>query len=288
MVRSVKWVVASAAVVAVALTAWGCGKTTPGTSSQSSGPVKETITVAVPCGQVGPFDEIAKLFEKQNPGVKVEWMPENMVTIQDKILDGKAQPDVVLSMGDVELDRLAAKDMLLPGTRIAYAENALAFTVPAKNPGQVATFADLAKDSVKGITVPDPVKNSVGTHGMEALKGARLYDKVSKKVIVPPFAADSYESAEKGQSDVAIGYYPCVSEVHVKGAPPSVSKETKMIGLVPAETYKPFSCEGAVLKSAKNPTGGKQLLAFLKSPEAQQSFKNWNFTRTLAGEAKGK
>jgi molybdate transport system substrate-binding protein len=268
--------------VLVGVAVSGCGKTDPSDSSASKDPsVKEIVQVMVPCGQVGPFSEIEKMYKKQHPEVKLDWVPENMVTIEDKVIDGKAQPDVVLSMGDVELDRIAAKDLLVPGTRLAYADNALAFTVPAKNPGGVAQFADLAKDSVKGITVPDPVKNSVGTHGMEALKGAGLYDKVSKKVLVPQFAADSYESAEKGQTDVAIGYYPCVSEVHVKGAPPAVSKETKMLGLVPASTYKPFSCEGAVIKGSKNPEGGKKLLAFLKTPEAQQSFRNWNFSREL-------
>jgi molybdate transport system substrate-binding protein len=258
----------------------GCGKG-PSTNPQPGGATKKTVSVMVPCGQVGPFSEVADMFEKQNPGVTLDWMPENMVTIVQKIVDGKEKPDVFLSMGDHEVDLVEKAGLMLEGTRVSYADNALAITVPADNPGGVTDIKDFVKPSVKTIAVPDPKMNSVGVHGMEALHGAGIWDQVKDKVIQPQYAADGKEMGSKGQVDASIGYYPCVGEVHVKGEAPAKPKNIKVVGLVEPKYYHEFSCEGAVVKGCKDPEGGKQVLEMLKTPAAQEIFRKWSFTRTL-------
>ena len=288
MSRVARWSVVIVGLVVLALLVTGCGRPsaqtnsgTPAGANKSEPAAKETIKVMVPCGQVGPFDAVTKLFEKQNPGVKLDWMPENMVTITELVLDGKEQPDAFLSMGDLEVDRLEKAGKTVPGTRVAYAENALAITVPADNPAGVHSIADLAKPSVEAIVVPDPKLNSVGVHGIEALKGAGIWAQSEGKISSPKYAADGKEMSQSGQVPVSIGYYPCVSEVHIKGQAPAKPKDIVMIGLVPQEYYKAFSCEGVVVKGCKNPEGGKKVLAMLKTPEAQAIFKEWNFSRTI-------
>ena len=159
------------------------------------------------------------------------------------------------------------------------------FTVPAANPGGVATFADLAKPSVKGIAVPDPEKNSVGKHSIEALQSAGLWKQVEGKVISTTYAADSKELGEKGKADASMDYYPCVSEVHLPGQPPAAANGIKIL-LTPAALYRPFSYEAAVIKGCGNPEGGKKLIAFLKTPEVQKLFTEWNFRRDLSEEHK--
>ncbi len=253
------------------------------TGGQATG----TVVALVPCGQVGPFTEIAALFRKQNPGVKLEWTRENMVPIIKKVTDGEAKPDAVLSMGDVELNVLEKKGKLVEGTRVQYAENSLAVAVPTKNPAQVTSFADLAKPAVKTIAVPDPKVNSVGAHGFEALKASGMWPTVEKRVILAAFAQESKDVTRKGQVQASIGYYPCVSEVHIPGQAPVVPKDLKMVSMVPAKDYTAFFCEGAVVRGAKNPEGGKKLLAVLKTPEAQEIFRKWNFVRQPKGVPAG-
>ena len=275
----------TAILAAVALAA-GCGKNTSSSPSpNTSGKTEKTISVMVPCGQIGPFSEVAELFEKQNPGVKLDWIPLNMVTIVQKIVNGKEKPDAFLSMGDHEVDLVQQAGLVLEGTRTKYADNALAITVPADNPGGVTSIKDFVKPSVKTIAVPDPKMNSVGTHGMEALRGAGIWDQVKDKVIQPQYAADGNEMGGKGQVEASIGYYPCVGEVHVKGQPPAKPKNIKVVGLIEASYYPEFSCEAAVVKGCKDPEGGKQVIAMLKTPEAREIFRKWNFSRTLQESA---
>lgn len=272
---------ALSAVIMVAAVATGCGK-----NAGTSGKAERTLLVMVPCGQVGPFSEVADLFEQQNPGVKLDWTPENMVTMTEAVLAGKSKPDAFLSMGDLEVDRLAKADLILPDTRTQYADNAIVLTVPADNPAGVESFADLAKPEVKAIAVANPEVNSVGAHAVEAFKGAGIWDQVKDKIVSPQFAAESKELGEKGRVDASIGYYPCESEVHVKGGEPAKPKGTKMIGIVPAQYYSEFSCEAVVVKGCRDPDGGKQLIAMLQSPAAQEIFRKWNFLRTVQESAK--
>lgn len=273
MTQAMRWIGVLVVVTALSLTA-GCGKSGDGGTAAT-----KQLLVMVPCGQVGPFSEVADLFEKQYPDYKLDWTPENMVTMTEAVLGGKAKPDAFLSMGDLEVDRLAAADLILPETRTRYADNALVLTVPAANPAGIAGFMDLAKPKVKAISVPNPKVNSVGAHAVEAFQGAGLWDKVEDKVLSPQYAADSKELGQAGKVDASIGYFPCESEVHIKGQEPAKPKGTTMLGFVPAEYYSPFSCEAAVVKGCKDPEGGKQLLEFLKTPEAQEIFRKWNFLR---------
>ncbi len=277
------------AAVAIALAAAGCGRNPSRTSGSPGGAGQEAaaLKVMVPCGQVGPFSEIVKIFQQQNPGIEVEWIPENMVTITNKLLDGKEKADVTLSMGDLEMDILEEAGLLLDGTRVEYAENSLAIMVPTANPAGIRTVADLAKPAVKTITIPDPKENSAGVHAVEALKGAGIWDEVEKKVLFARFAADSKDVAAKGQAEASIGYYPCAVEVHIPGQPPAQPKNLKLLTQVPANLHAPFGCEGAVLKEAKNPEAGRQLLALLQSPESQEIFSTWQFVGDVSASPTG-
>ena len=265
--------------LAIALAAAGCSQnpSTTGGAPGGAGQEGATLKVMVPCGQVGPFSEVVKIFRQQNPGIEVDWIPENMVTITSKLLHGKEKADVTLSMGGLEIDLLEKAGLLMDGTRVKYAENSLAIMVPAANPAGIASVADLAKPAVKTITIPDPKENSAGVHAVEALKSAGIWDEVQKKVLFARFAADSKDAAAKGQAEASIGYYPCAVEVHIPDQPPAEPKNLKLLTQIPAGSYTPFGCEGAVLKEAQNPEAGKKLLALLQTPESQEIFKTWQF-----------
>jgi len=265
------------AALTLLLVAAGCGTSTSTATGGDSetGPVK--LHVMVPCGQVGPFSEIVKLFEAENPNIKVDWMPENMVTITTKIIDGVERPDAFLSMGDLEVDLVEQAGLVMEGTRTAYADNSLAIMVPAGNPAGVQTLADLTKPAVKTITIPDPEQNSVGKHAVEALRNAGIWDDVKGKLLYARFAADSKDTAAKGQAQASIGYYPCAVEVHLPNQEPAEPKNLKLLCQVPANMYSPFKCEGVVLKEAQNPEYAKKLLAFMHRPESQEVFTKWEF-----------
>jgi len=258
----------------------GCAQQTSepaGTAAPAGASSK--IELMVPCGQLGPFSEVVELFKAANPGVEVAFEPENMVPIVSKIVNGKATPDLFLSMGDLEMDTVEQAGFVVAGTRTKYADNSLALMVPKDNPAGVKTIADLTKRAVKGISIANPENNSVGKHAVEALRRAGIYDQVASKIFVMSMAADTKDATAKEQVQASIGYYPCAVEVHIEGQPPAQPKMLKLVGHVPGDLYDPFWCEGAVIKGAKNPEGGRKLLEFLTTPEAQEIFRKWSFVQ---------
>jgi molybdate transport system substrate-binding protein len=282
-----RWLTALAAGLALALTVAGCGQKA-GAGGGSSNPAAEKVKldVMIPCGEVGPLSEIIKGFQADNPNIEVAWVPENMVTITRKILDGKVHPDVTLSMGDLEMDLLDKAGLLLEGTRAKIAENSLAIMVPAGNPAKVNSLADLTKPAVKQIAIPDPKENSVGLHAQEALKKVGVWDQVQSKILYSQFAADSKTVTAQGQAQASIGYYPCAVEVHIPGQPPAKPKNLILQSQVPADLYPAFSCEAAVLKDAKHPEEGKKFIEFMLKLESQETFKRWEFKADISKEAR--
>lgn len=266
--------------LAVVLVLGGCGQQTPerGGAPGPSGASSE-IFVMVPCGQVGPFSEAKELFLTANPGVEIRSVPENIVTITAQILDGKMRPDLFLSMGDLEVDRVEQAGLVVEGTRTKYAENSLGLMVPKGNPAGVQTIADLAKPGVKNVAMPDPKHNSVGKHGRQALETAGIWNQVADKLFIMPMAADTKDATAQSRVQASIGYYPCAVEVHIEGQAPAEPKKLKLLGQIPADLYDPFWCEGAVIKGSKNPEGGRKLLDFLTTPQVQEIFRKWQFVQ---------
>ena len=261
------------AVMGMAMLVAGCGQGTATESAETS-----TIEALVPCGQVGPFSEIVRLFEEEHPDVTVEWVPENIVTITSKVIDGVAQPDVFMSMGDLEMDQVEEEGLVVEGTRTQYAANSLAIMVPTGNPAGVRTIADLVKPEVEMIAIPNPEENSVGKHAVEAIRAAGIWDRVEDRILYPRFAADGKDVIAQNRVQVSIGYYPCAVEVHVPGEEPATPRNIELVGQVSPELYDSFYCEGAVIKGSPNPEGGRMLLEFMTTPEAQVIFEKWSFT----------
>jgi molybdate transport system substrate-binding protein len=277
-----RWVTLMVCAAGVLLVGAGCGSELAQEAGGETATEGGQVYALVPCGQVGPFSEAVELFTKAHPEVKIDWEPENIVTMVNKVLDGKSKPDVFLSMGDLEMDQIEAAGLVVEGTRARIAENALALTVPADNPAGVRSFEDLVKPAVKTIAVPNPEENSVGKHAKEAIERAGMWDAVEKKLIFPRFAADGKQVAAQGKVDASIGYRPCVVEVHVPGQAPAQPKGLKMVAAVPLDLYDEFWCEAAVIQGARNPEGGRMVIEFLGTPGVQEIYRKWSFTRSGA------
>jgi len=235
------------------------------------------VLVYVPCGQQGPFFEIKLLFEKANPDIKLDPKVENISTLTQKISDGVEAPDVFMSMGDYEITKLEEKGLVLEGSRTAYAPNSLALLVSNDNPANVKTLKDITKPEVKLFTIVSPESGSAGYHGKEAMEKLGIWEAVKAKTLSPDEPELVAQAVGKGDAQAGIAYWPCLTETHVPGAPPTPRKKVKVAEVIPQELYTQFSCEAATIKGAKNPEKGKLFIEYLKSPQAQEIFTKWNF-----------
>ncbi len=123
-------------LTAVAVLGAGCAGTEPATDGALSGTVQAYAAASLQ----RPFDEIARAFEAENPGVSVQPVYDGSRTLATQI-DAGAPADVFAAADERTMSEVGAA---APAPRI-FAENTLVIVVPAGNPARVATLADLAR-----------------------------------------------------------------------------------------------------------------------------------------------
>jgi molybdate transport system substrate-binding protein len=131
-----------ATVLAAAVLLAGCASPAP---AASDAPAAEdtltgTVQVYAAASLQRSFDEIARAFEQQNPGVTVSPVYDGSSTLATQIGEG-APADVFASADEKNMAKVAAQ---APDPQV-FAANTLVIAVPAGNPGRVSTLADLAR-----------------------------------------------------------------------------------------------------------------------------------------------
>ena len=101
-------------VVVGALVA-GCGKPnteSPRPSTEAVAQLSGEVEIMIPCGIMGPYGAIEEIFEKRYPDVEIKLDFANIDVQTKKVLNGKATPDVLVSLGDREIEAIAEKGLL--------------------------------------------------------------------------------------------------------------------------------------------------------------------------------
>jgi molybdate transport system substrate-binding protein len=252
------------------------GLTACAAAEEDAGP-RADVRVIVPGGLVGPFSELVPKFEAAYPELRVDWDRANMVTITDRVVSRKADPDVFLSLGDAEIEIVRRAGLTVPRTRKKIVANSLVLLVPKGDPAGVSELQDLTSPRVTRLAVPDPEFNSAGARALAAFRHAGIWEAISPKIIYVRYVADAQTLAEKGEVQAAIVYYPCVFEVYEPGTPPQAPRRVDIAQRIGEDLAGRFFCEGVVLTGAANPADGEALLEFLGSAEAAPTWRKWHF-----------
>lgn len=113
----------------------------------ASGPqLSGELTIYAAASLSAAFDELAKKFETQNPGVTVKPISyDGSSTLATQLVEG-APADVFASADEKNMAKVAAAG--LAGGAVPFATNTLTLVVPAGNPGHVTALKDLANPAL--------------------------------------------------------------------------------------------------------------------------------------------
>lgn len=134
----------------LALLLAGCSATgstaSAGPSRSATGPATGSVTVFAAASLTESFTRLGVDFEKANPGVKVDFNFAASSALAEQINQG-APADVFASASATNMDQVvSAGGAKNPRT---FARNMLQIAVPASNPANIRTLADLASPGVK-------------------------------------------------------------------------------------------------------------------------------------------
>ncbi len=105
-----------------------------------------TLTVLAASSLTESFDQLAKTFERQHPGVRVRLTYDSSATLAQQAVAGA--PGDVLATADARTMKTAVDGQAVAATPRRFATNRMVLVVPAANPAHVSGVADITKPGV--------------------------------------------------------------------------------------------------------------------------------------------
>lgn len=252
-------------------------QTTPAAPMAAPAPTKasaKTLTVLAAASLTESFTELGKLFETQNPGVKLVFSYAGSQQLAQQ-LDQGVDVDVFASASPKYMDAAVTSKRVNKEDARTFVQNRLVVIFPKDNPAGLKTLKDLVKSGLKldlaDKTVPvgqytlDFLDKAVKDPGFDA----QFKDNVLKNVV-------SYEANVKavvtkvslGEADAGIVY---VTDITADAAA-KIGKLDIPDALNTVATY-PI----APISNSKNPDLAKAFVALVLSPEGQTLMAKYGF-----------
>ncbi len=229
---------------------------------------EKTVTVFAAASMTESMKEIAELYKKVAPDVKIVYNFDSSGTLKTQIQEG-ADCDVFISAGQVQMNQLDKLDFVLPGTRFNIVSNKVVMIVPkGRNPKGIGDFKDAATGKVALIALGNS-DVPVGQYSEEIYKHLGLWDKLneSKKISFASNVKEVLAQVAAGAVDCGIVY----------STDAATSNGVDVVAEAPANSHKPITYPAAILKRTKNEAAARAFVAFLKGNEASAVFKGIGF-----------
>lgn len=227
---------------------------------------KADLTVSAAISLKDALDEIKQLYVAANPGVSIAINYGASGTLQLQIEQG-APVDIFLSAAPKQMDTLAAKGLLLPGTRVDLLRNEVVLIVPKDSTARISSFQDLTRPDVKQIALGEPVSVPAGQYAKQTLTNLGIYDAVSSKAVLGKDVRQVLTYVETGNVDAGIVY----------STDAQSSTNVKVVATAPANSHEPIIYPGAVIKDTKNADAAIAFLDSLRQPRAGAIFQKYGF-----------
>ena len=240
-----------------------------GAGSQQAAKADLTVSAAISLKDV--LDAVRKLYISENPAVSLAMNYGASGTLQLQIEQG-APVDVFVSAAPKQMDALAAKGLLLNGTRRDLLRNDVVLIVPKDSTSNISYFKDLARPDVKQIALGEPATVPAGLYAKQVLTSLGIYDAVNAKAVLAKDVRQVLTYVETGNVDAGIVY----------STDALSSSKVKVVATAPANSHDPVIYPAAVIKDSKNPAAARAFLDFLSGAQAAAIFTKYGFS--LAGK----
>ncbi|CAL8900075.1 molybdate ABC transporter substrate-binding protein [Kocuria varians] len=231
-VRKISAVTAVSAAGLLVLSGCGGGSGSGGDASASSSAAgHKTLTVSAAASLTGSFDELAKDFEADHPGVDVAVNYGGSSGLVQQLIEG-APADVFASADQKNMKKLTDKD-LAKGEPAVFATNVLTLVVPKDNPAGITSFQDVVDKDVKLVTCAPEVPCGSATEKVEKANGVTL-----KPVSQENAVTDVLGKVTSGQADAGIVYVTDAKSAGDKVSSVEIPKTDEAINKYPIVALK--------------------------------------------------
>lgn len=226
------------------------------------------LTVSAAASLKDALTAIDQDFQRAHPETHITPNFGASGTLQLQIEQG-APVDVFISAAPQQMDTLAAKNLLLPGTRVDVLQNELVLIAP-KDSKVVSGFSDLKRPDVRVVAAGDPRSVPAGTYAQQVLTALGLYDSVKAKMTLATDVRQVLADVETGSAEAGLVY----------ATDAVISSKVHVVADAPAGTHQPIVYPAAVLRTAADPDAARAYLTYLAGSTAREIFAKYGFRPT--------
>ena len=251
---------------AAALILAGCSGASTAAGTASGSALSGDLTISAAASLSGAFDELAKEFHAEHPGVTIKPINyDGSATLATQIVQG-APVDVFASADEKNMKKVTAAKLTVKP--VDFATNTMEIATRPGNPLGIAGLADLAK--TKAGTTPAVVLCAPAVpcgHASTTL----LAD---AKIAVRPVSEEQNVTAvltkvESGDADAGLVYVTDVKAAGAKVTGVPIANADAAVNTYPV----------SVLTGAQNPAAAAAFVAFVTSAEGRRVLASFGFGR---------
>ena len=185
--------------------------------------------------------------------------------------------DVYLS-ADVDYPRrLEQQGLTAPGTVRRYAVGRLVLWTRKDSGIDLRRGLEvLTTPAVRTIALANPDHAPYGRAAVAALRAARIYERVRRRLVFGENIAQAAQFAQSGNADVGI----IAMSLAAGGA---ALRNSGIFVEIPARLHPPIEQGAAVMRAARNPAAARRFLDFLVAAESVTYLREWGFDAPSAG-----
>jgi molybdate transport system substrate-binding protein len=233
---------------------------------------KEDVLVAAAASLKDVLEEIGPAFEKEHPGLRVNFQLAASGALQQQIEQG-APVDVFISAADGPMKILMDKGLLVPGSLKTILSNELVLII-APNQPVPETLADLKNPVYKRIALGETRTVPAGQYAEAWLEHEKLSAALKDRLV--PSANVRQVLTFVASGNAAAGF--------VYASDALTSDQVKVAIRARADQHPPITYPVAIVKRSTKQAAAQAFAKFLESPEAQRIFVKRGF-RLPSGKA---
>ena len=207
------------------------------------------------------MQDLGRAFEAKT-GTKVTFSFGGSSDLARQIQAG-APADVFFSADTARMDALEKAGLVEAAGRKEFLSNALVVVVPGDSTAKIASANDLLK--LPRIALADPAAVPAGVYAKQWLTGLGLWEKLEPKIVPTLDVRASLAAVESGGVPAAIVYR----------TDAAIAKKARIALVV--ENGPPILYSVAPVTAAKNPSGARAFVEFLRGPAGREEFTRRGF-----------
>ena len=211
------------------------------------------------------LEEVKPIYQRTKPNISITYNFGASGALQQQIENG-APVDVFVSAAQKQMNALASKNAILPGTRRNLLSNSLVLIVPRNSSG-ITSFRQLTDSKVKKIAVGEPRSVPAGQYAEEVFKNLGILQQIKPKLVLGNNVRQVLSFVESGNADAGVVYT----------TDAKTSRQVKEVATAATNLHSPIVYPVAVLKSSKNVSAAKEYVQFLSGNRARAVFQKYGF-----------